>query len=181
MPKVTAFLWNGYRPHGAFRRRPQAPRNSLTAIPIAAALAAFLFAACSPPPPPPVQSRPDPVREAWYSQTVEALSATVRDARTALRRGHPDRAAALITQGQPLSRRLLSAPKPTLPAMEAVSDLDQLYGQMLLANRHYVWARDLFQKNVTRWTAWKPRTPDTLRRLQEARSALAECDRRMQP
>jgi hypothetical protein len=100
-----------------------------------------------------------------------------REAETSLRRGAPDQAAAIITQGQPLIHRLLSVPRPTLPAMEAVSDLDQLYGQMLLGNRHYVWARVLFQKNLTRWTLWTPRTPDTLRRLEIARAAVAECDR----
>jgi hypothetical protein len=140
---------------------------------------AVCFAACAPPPPS-VQAKPDPTKEAWYGQTCDALAAMVRDAESALRRGQTDRAAAVITQGQPLIRRLLSVPRPTLPAMEAVSDLDQLYGQMLLANRHYVWARDLFQKNVTRWSVWKPQSPETLRRLQQARSALAECDRRMQ-
>jgi hypothetical protein len=47
---------------------------------------------------------------------------------------------------------------------------------MLLSNRHYVWARVLFQKNLTRWTNWTPPTPDTLRRLKSARAAVAECD-----
>jgi hypothetical protein len=100
-----------------------------------------------------------------------------RDAGAALNHGATDRAAAIVTDGQPLIHRLLSVSHPTLPAMEAVSDLDQLYGQMLLRNRHYVWARVLFQKNLTRWTLWTPPTPDTLHRLETARSAVAECDR----
>ena len=45
--------------------------------------------------------------------------------------------------------------------METVSDLDQLYGQMLLANRNYGWARLVFQKNRARWKTWKPATSET--------------------
>ena len=91
-----------------------------------------------------------------------------------------DRAAAIITDSQPVLNRLLSVPRPTLEAMEAVSDSDDLYGRMLLANRHYGWARLAFQKNVTRWTAWRPQTPETARRLKLASAGLAECDRRLQ-
>jgi hypothetical protein len=63
--------------------------------------------------------------------------------------------------------------------MEAVSDLDHLYGRMLVSNGYYGSARLLFQKNVTRWKTWKPPTPDTDRRLKEAETAIAECDRHM--
>jgi hypothetical protein len=99
------------------------------------------------------------------------------EAETLLQHRAPDQAAAIITKGQPLIHRLLSVPRPTLAAMEAVSDLDHLYGQMLLGNRHYVWARVLFQKNLTRWTLWTPQTADTVRRAKIARAAIAECDR----
>ena len=135
-----------------------------------------LLAACSPAPPRP-KPKPDPVSEPWYSQTVEQLTAMNREAENWLRRGEPDRAGAIVTNGQPLIHRLLSVPYPTLSAMEAVSDLDQLYGRMLLGNRHYVWARVFFQKNLTRWSNWTPQTPETLRRLKMARAAVAECDR----
>src|ERR1035441_1397285 len=74
----------------------------------------------------------------------------------------------LNTQGQPLSLRLLAAPRPTLAAMEAASDLDHLYAAMLLANKNYGWARLAFQKNVSRWKYWRPQTPDTARRLKAA-------------
>jgi hypothetical protein len=63
--------------------------------------------------------------------------------------------------------------------MEAASDLDQLYGRMLLANHHYGWARLLFQKNLARWKNWTPQTPETARRSKLAASAIAECDRRL--
>ena len=135
-----------------------------------------LMAACPPAPVRP-KAKPDPVSEPWYSQTVQQLTTMDVEAESALHNGGPDRAAAIITSGQPLIHRLLSVPYPTLSAMEAVSDLDQLYGRMLLSNRHYVWARVLFQKNLTRWSNWTPQTPETLRRLKMARSAIAECDR----
>jgi hypothetical protein len=138
---------------------------------------AAMLTACSPSPPRAIQPKPDPAKEAWYGETVDQLTAMAREAETAIHHNQLDQAAATITKGQPLIHRLLSIPYPTLPAMEAVSDLDQLYGQMLLANRHYVWARTLFQKNLTRWTIWKPQTPDTLRRLKLARSEVVECDR----
>jgi hypothetical protein len=143
-------------------------------------LLTLVLAACSPAPPPRPKAKPDPVSEPWYSQTVQQLTAMDREAESALHNGGPDRAAAIITSGQPLIHRLLSVPYPTLSAMEAVSDLDQLYGRMLLSNRHYVWARVLFQKNLTRWSTWTPQTPETLRRLKTARSAVAECDRHIE-
>ena len=138
-----------------------------------------MLAACSSAPPRP-KPKPDPVSEPWYSQTVAQLTAMNREAENSLHNGGPDRAAAIVTDGQPLIHRLLSVPYPTLSAMEAVSDLDQLYGRMLIANRHYIWARVLFQKNLTRWSSWKPQTPETLRRLKIARSAVAECDRHIE-
>jgi len=91
--------------------------------------------------------------------------------------GKSDQAAALIEKGQPLVKRLLSVPQPTLEATEAASDLDDLYGRMLLANRHYGWARLLFQKNLARWKHWQPPTAESARRLKQAESAIAECDR----
>jgi len=145
--------------------------------PLAISILAAALAACSPNPPRAVQPKADPVKEAWYGETVDQVAGMVREAESSLSHGAADQAAAIVTKGQPLIHRLLSVPHPTLPAMQVVSDLDQIYGQMLLGNRHYVWARVLFQKNVTRWTLWQPQTPDTLRRLKVARDAVAECDR----
>jgi hypothetical protein len=102
-----------------------------------------------------------------------------REAEARLREGKSDLAAAVITQGQPLASRLLAAPRPTLAAMEAASDLDQLYAGMLLGNRNYGWARLAFQKNASRWKNWRPTTPETARRLKLAQDGIAECDRRM--
>jgi hypothetical protein len=136
-----------------------------------------LLAACAPPPkavePPP----PDPTADASYGQAVRELAALGSEARALLAKGSDDAAAAVITRGQPLIAKVLAAPHPTLAAMEAASDLDQLYGRMLLANKNYGWARLQFQKNRSRWVNWRPRTQETARRKKQAEIGLAECDR----
>ena len=140
-------------------------------------LAACFLTACAlqPNPTPPV--KPDPAAELWYSQLTAQLSALNSRATVLLNHGKPDEAAELIKQAQPLSDRLLAVPRPTLAAMEAASDLDRLYARMLLANRHYEWARMLFQKDLSRWTHWSPQTAGTAARKQQAEASLAECDR----
>lgn len=117
--------------------------------------------------------------DAWYGSTVSQLAEIDRSAEELFRLGRSDEAAALIQKGQPLMNRLLSVPRPTLEATEAASDLDELYGRMLLANRHYGWARLLFQKNLSRWTNWRPTTPETDRRFRRAADEIAECDRHL--
>jgi len=63
--------------------------------------------------------------------------------------------------------------------MEAVADLDDLYGRMLIADGKWGSARMLFQKNVTRWKTWKQKTPETEERLKQANAAISECDKHM--
>ena len=140
---------------------------------------ALLLAACAPAPAPVPKPPTDPTAEAWYDPVTAQLAAINREAETLLREGKSDPAAALITRGQLLSLRLLAAPRPTLAAMQAASDLDQLYATMLLTNKNYGWARLAFQKNVSRWKYWRPQTPGTARRLKSARDGIAECDRRL--
>jgi len=119
----------------------------------------------------------DPTLDSSYGQAVAELAAAGREAKELLAAGKNDAAAAVITRGQPLIASVLAAPHPTLAAMEAASDLDELYGQMLLANKNYGWARMLFQKNRSRWMHWTPQTDETARRRQQADAAIAECDR----
>jgi hypothetical protein len=141
---------------------------------------AVLLAGCVPAPTPaPVPKAADPVTEEWYAPATAELASMNRQAEGLLREGKSDQAAALITKGQAIAGRLLAAPRPTLGAMEAASDLDQLYAGMLLGNRNYGWARLAFQKNVSRWKNWRPQTEDTARRLKLARDGIAECDRRI--
>ena len=136
--------------------------------------AILLLAGCGPPsaPPKPV----DPTQEPWYGETVQELAVLDRQAESAFAKGNSDEAAAAIARGQPLENRLLTASRPTLAATEAVSDLDRLYGRMLLANRHYGWARLMFQKNLARWRTWRPENPESEKRLQQAKDDIAECD-----
>jgi hypothetical protein len=136
-------------------------------------LAAAFLASCQQAPAPPR----DATKEPWYHETVEQLAAMNREADSAFAASNSDQAAKLIEKGQPLVARLLDVPNPTLEAAVAASDLDDLYGRMLLSNRHYGWARLLFQKNLSRWKHWQPQTPETARLLKQAESAIAECDR----
>lgn len=115
--------------------------------------------------------------EPWYNQTVHQLAQMDRDAEAAFKDGKPDRASALIEQGEPLITKLFSVQHPTLEAAQAASDLDDLYGRMLLSNRHYGWARLQFQKNLSRWKHWTPQTADTQRRYKQALAEIDECDK----
>lgn len=127
--------------------------------------------------PAPEQKAPDLTAEPWYNQAVSELTAMNQEASDDFHHGKEDAAAALIEKGEKASTRLLSVPHPTLAAAEAVSDVDRLYGQMLYSNKNYGWARLLFQRNVARWKNWTPQTPETARRLKEAETSIAECDR----
>ena len=148
---------------------------------LVAVMAAAILAGCAPAPSPPARETAeiDATREAWYGEAVEQLATMDRQAQSLLERGKADEAAAIITAGESWVNRLLSVPRPTLAAMEAVSDRDDLYGRMLLANHNYGWARLMFQKNLARWRNWKPQTDETARRLKLNEAAIAECDRRM--
>jgi len=136
-------------------------------------LALAFLASCEQAPAPPR----DATKEPWYRDPLEQLTAMNREADSAFADGKSDQAAALIEKGQPLVARLLAVPNPTFEAAVAASDQDDLYGRMLLSNRHYGWARLLFQKNLSRWKHWQPQTPETARLLKQAESAIAECDR----
>ena len=161
---------------------PLSPTGSASAILYAVRhyviLAAALLCGCSTAPP--GQPKADPTTESSYGLAVQELASMGRQAEELLDNGKSDQAAAIVSNGQPLLDRLLAAPRPTLPAMEAVSDFDQLYGRLLVGNGYFGSARLLFQKNVTRWKTWKPQTPETARRLKLALDAIAECDRHMQ-
>jgi hypothetical protein len=140
---------------------------------------AILMAACRSTPVEDTRPRPDPTVEEWYRSTTNQLSDLNRQVKTSLASGKKDEAAALIVEGEKLSHRILSVPHPTLGATKAASDLDEMYGEMLLTNKHYGWARLSFQKNVVRWKYWKPRTEETAALLRQAEAHIAECDRLM--
>jgi hypothetical protein len=136
-------------------------------------------AACGPAPAPKQPATIDPTEEAWYGETVQKLAGMNRQAQSLWEHGKADEAATLITAAEPWETRIVSVPRPTLPALEAASDRDDLYGRMLLANHNYGWARILFQTNLARWRSWRPPTPETARRQKRTEAAIAECDRRL--
>ena len=121
----------------------------------------------------------DPTKEPWYGETVGQLVQLNREAENDFQSGKRDEAGALVEKGQPLMNRLLDVSHPTLEAAEAASDLDDLYGRMLLTNHHYGWARLFFQKNLARWKHWQPQTDETERRRKLADSRIAEVDKHL--
>jgi hypothetical protein len=140
-------------------------------------LLTIVFASCAPAPPPPHKAAPDLTTEPWYAEATRQLAAVDREANDLFGAGRFEDVAVAIAKGQPLQERLLEAAHPTLAAMEAAADLDDLYARMLVHNGRHGWARTIFQKNVVRWKTWKPQTPDTERRWKAAVDAVAECDR----
>jgi hypothetical protein len=137
-------------------------------------LIALLLAGCSEP------ARKDPTAESWYRQSVEELASLNREAEADFKAGKGDDAAAVIQKAQPVMKKILDVQHPTLEAAIAASDLDDLYGRMLLSNRHYGWAQMMFQKNLSRWKHWDPQTPETERRRKQAEEQIAECTRQME-
>jgi hypothetical protein len=138
-------------------------------------ISAFLLIGCGSAP------RPrDATQEAWYRQSVAELDGLNRQADDAFKAGKGDEAAAIIQKAQPVMKKILDVTHPTLEAAEAASDLDDLYGRMLLSNHHYGWAQMMFQKNLSRWKHWEPQSEETARRLKQAESEIAECSRRME-
>lgn len=142
---------------------------------------ALISAACAPSssaiPKADPKAKQDVSGDAAYRQRVAELTALDRKAEALFRNHKADEAASLIEQGEVLAKQLLGVPRPTLEATEAASDLDELYGRMLMSNRHYGWARMQFQKNLARWRHWEPHTPETELREKRAQDAIAECDR----
>jgi hypothetical protein len=130
--------------------------------------------------PAPVEAPKDPTADTGYGKNVEQLKSLTAQAEELFKGGRSDDASVVVQRAQALEARLLAAPRPTLPAMEASSDLDDLYGRMMLANRQYGWARDFFQKNAVRWKAWKPATEETEKRRKDALARVAECEKQMQ-
>jgi len=142
-------------------------------------LAAALLAGCGPAAPAAKAPKADPTTEAWYAEGARRLANLDRAAEQYFQAGRSQDAAAIVTSAQPLQTRLLAAPRPTFEAMEAIADLDRIYGKMLISNGYFGEARMLFMKNITRWKTWKPQTPETERRLKEANADIAECDKHM--
>jgi len=151
---------------------------------LVAACVLALFTGCGSSTPAPAKAeaparKGDPTATADYAEAVARLTALDRKAEDALRHGQSKEAAGAINDGEPYQGFVLSAPHPTLEAMEAASDLDDIYARMLLAGHRDGWARMFYQKNVARWKTWKPQTPESQRRLRQAQAGIAECDRRL--
>src|SRR4051794_8430240 len=105
------------------------------------AIALTVLVACGPSAPPVKVVKPDPTKEASYGEAVQRLNALNLELETSIRKRKAKDAAPIIEKAQPLANLLLAAPRPSLPAMEAVSGFDDLYGRVLLATKQYGFAR----------------------------------------
>lgn len=121
----------------------------------------------------------DPLQSPEYRATLEQVQTLNQRAQEHWQKGERDPAAQLLKQAQPLVQRLLESRRPPLAAFEAASDFDQLYANMLMSNRHFPWARQMFMTDVVRWRNWKPETEDTVRRRKVAEAGVAACDKAM--
>ncbi len=142
-------------------------------------LFALLMVGCQSAPPPVAAHPADPTAEPEYREDEAKLAAMNRDAAAMLKAGKGDAASNLVVKGEEVAGRLLAVSHPTLAAMEAATDVDQLYGDMLLANKRYGWARMQYQKNLARWKHWVPQTEASAKRVDEARKRIDECDKHM--
>lgn len=178
MPALRDAVWRSQSwPWTAFSRR--VPWLNIRPGRIVLASLLVLLAACAPAPPPPPKVAVDPVTESWYAPAIAELATMNREAASLIEARKPDDAAALIAKAQSLATRLLSAARPPLEAMEAASDVENLYAIMLLENKNYGWARLSYQKNVSRWKNWRPQSEETARRLKQAQAGIAEVDKRI--
>jgi hypothetical protein len=137
---------------------------------------ALSLVACGPPEPKP---KADPLKSVSYTKALEKLQELNKGAREDLAAERSKDAADKVNEGQPAAAKLLSVSEPPLEAMLAVSDRDQLYAEMLMANRHWGFARQMMATEATRWKNWKPETDETRRRLKIAQDRIAECDKNL--
>ncbi len=156
--------------------KPAASRN-LPAL--ALALLVLALSACTSRDTPVLVPPADPMQKESYRDALAQLRKWNAEAATHWQKGEKDLAAAALKQAQPLAKELLDARRPPREAFEAVSDFDQLYAAVLLANGHTVWARQIYMTNAVRWRNWKPETEDTRRRRDEAEKGVAEADRKL--
>jgi len=124
---------------------------------------------------------PSESEQPWYREQTQQLAKLVSEANEAFAAKKQDDAAALIKEAEPIATKLLAVRQPSLTALEAASDLDDLYGRMLLANKNFGWARMMFQKNQARWRHYEPVTPDVTARRKQAEERIAACDRGLAP
>ncbi|MCZ2154761.1 MAG: hypothetical protein LC114_12810 [Bryobacterales bacterium] len=154
-------------------------RHSYDRYVFAALLLLLVLCGCTTRNAPAVLPPADPMMDADYRAALDQLRALNAQAQEHWRNGEKALAAQALKEAQPLAKELLDVRRPSKEAYEAVSDFDQLYATVLLANGHTVWARQIFMTNAARWRNWNPQTEDTKRRLREAEQGAAEADKKM--
>ncbi len=132
----------------------------------AAFFVALLLSSCGPAPPPQAAAPRDETKALVRPGRSTTVDPGRRSGSFYGKRWQGGRSVGAYSERRAAGEPPALRPQPL--AMEDASDLDDLYGRMLLSNRNYGWAMLFFQKNQARWKNWKPQTPDTAARLESA-------------
>lgn len=128
--------------------------------------------------------RPEPAapkidRTRQHAQLSE-LEGANRTAWDLFRQGQRTAAGDIVGRTDALSINLIGGdPSPSLAIMRAVSDHDELYGRLLMANHHWGHARHIIAKIENRWRLWQPQDDETRQRRAAAVALMRECDRHL--
>lgn len=140
---------------------------------------ALLLAACGSPARAPQAAAPKIDRAAQRARLAELENAN-RAARELFDKG--DRAAAgeIVGRTEAMAIALIGGdPSPSIEIMRAVSDHDELYGRLLMANRHWGHARHILAKIENRWRLWQPQDDESRKRRSGAITLMRECEQHM--
>lgn len=138
-----------------------------------------LLASCGGDRPPAKPAAPALDRVRQRAQLAELESAN-RAAWDHYRQGNRTAAGDIVGRTDALSIGLMGGdPRPSIEIMRAVSDHDELYGRLLMANRHWGHARHILAKIENRWRLWQPQDDESRKRRADALVLMRECEQRM--
>lgn len=144
-----------------------------------AVLALVVLAGCESRPDPKQQAGPQIDRSAQRAKLAE-LEGANRQAWEHFRKHERTAAGDIVGRTDALSNNLIGGdPAPSIEIMRAVSDHDELYGRLLMANRHWGHARHIIAKIENRWRLWQPQDDESRKRRQAAIELMRECDRNL--
>jgi hypothetical protein len=123
--------------------------------------------------------RAEAVREAKSAESTADLRVWNALGRLHFGWGDKTEAARCVEAGRAQAAALIGRPRLTLMQLHDVADHDDLYGDLLQANRHLGHARGFFAKNRTRFRDWPWQSAYTVKRRQEAERKLGAIDREL--
>lgn len=140
---------------------------------------ALLLASCGSPARPPQAAAPKIDRAAQRARLAELENAN-RAARELFDKGDRTAAGDIVGRTDAMAIALIGGdPSPSIEILRAVSDHDELYGRLLMANRHWGHARHILAKIENRWRLWQPQDDESRQRRAGALALMLECEKRM--